>query len=306
MRVALLKEGSDEQLQFVSPTSRLIYERADALIGISAPANTRSLMTVDPARMALFQKSAEDLMATQMRRTEAGDFAWTAVQFPTEAAAQDAGMPLEDYAAFVYGACLLNEDDPVRAWGEQEAMQSRLIDWISPRRTVHITGPGTDLTVGVAGRTWINDEGRLNCPGGEIFTGPIEDQTEGAVQFSFPAYYAGREVTGVRLQFERGRVVSATADTGEDFLRAMLDMDEGARRLGEFAFGTNDGITQFTKNVLFDEKIGGTCHMALGRAYPETGGQNASALHWDMVCDLKEAEVTVDGELFSKGGQFVV
>jgi aminopeptidase len=184
--------------------------------------------------------------------------------------------------------------------------QQELIDWITPRNVVRITGPDTDLTVKIGGRTWINDEGTFNFPGGEIFTGPIEGATEGHIAFTFPAFLNGREVTGVRLTFKDGKVVQADADSGKDFLHAMLDMDEGARYLGEFAFGTNYGITRFTKNTLFDEKIGGTLHMALGRSYPDSGGQNMSALHWDMVFDLKEAEVTVDGETFSRNGEFVV
>lgn len=306
LQVGYLKEADNDQLVYRSPIMKVMMEQPDAAITVLAPANTRAMMSADPAKAATRQKAFEEFGEIVMRRTAEGTYKWTLAQLPTEAAAQDAQMSLEDYAQFVYRACLLEQDDPAAAWAGQVAMQQKLIDWITPRKTVHISGPGTDLTVGVAGRTWVNDEGKLNFPGGEIFTGPIENQTEGHIEFSFPAYLGGREVSGVRLVFEKGRVVEFSAQSGEDFLRAMLDMDEGARVLGEFAFGTNYGITEFTKNTLFDEKIGGTLHMALGRAYPDTGGTNISALHWDMVYDLQAAEVTVDGEPFSKNGQFQI
>jgi aminopeptidase len=182
-----------------------------------------------------------------------------------------------------------------------------LIEWLADKETVRITGPGTDLTVSVAGRTWINDLGHENFPGGEIFTGPVESATEGVIQFTFPAFLGGREVSGVRLVFREGAVVEAGASSDEAYLHQMLELDDGARRLGEFAFGSNYGIQRFTKNTLFDEKIGGTLHMALGRSYPETGGTNMSALHWDMVFDLRQGcEVTVDGQLFSRNGEFQI
>jgi len=300
----VLREATEEQLTFVSPSYRITFEQADARIVILAPSNTRALSGVDPDRMALAQKAREPVMETFMRRSAAGELRWTIAAYPTQAAAQDAGMSLHDYADFVYGAGLLDESDPVAAWQSLGERQQRLIDWLQDKETVHITGPGTDLNVSVAGRTWLNDDGHKNFPGGEIFTGPVEDSVNGTIEFTYPAYLPGREVSGVRLVFERGVVVEASARDGEDFLHRMLDMDEGARRLGEFAFGCNPGIQQFTKNTLFDEKIGGTLHMALGRAYPETGGTNLSALHWDMVYNLRNgAEVTVDGEVLSQNGE---
>ncbi|MBV9280657.1 MAG: aminopeptidase [Chloroflexi bacterium] len=300
----ILAEGSDEQLSFVPPFFTVLIERADATIAVLAPTNTRALSTLDPRRMALQQKSMEPLMDTFMRRSASGELRWTGGQFPTHAAAQDAGMSLREYEDFVYDAGLLNEPDPALAWKQLGERQARIIDWLKDRRMVHVTGPGTDLRVSVAGRTWENDDGHKNFPGGEVFTGPVEDSAQGVIQFTFPAYLAGREVSGVRLVFEAGRVVEATATGDEAFLHQMLDMDEGARRLGELAFGTNPGIQRFSKNTLFDEKIGGTLHMALGRSYPETGGRNVSALHWDMVYDLRDgAEVRVDDQLFSKNGE---
>jgi aminopeptidase len=306
LEVGFLNAAGDDQLAYISPLTRLMAEKVDVQIAVLAPSNTRARMSVDPARSAIRQKAVEPVMEIRMQRETEGTFKWTIAQFPTAAAAQDANMSLTEYEDFVYGACLINEPDPVGAWSALIARQQELIDWITPHDVVHITGPGTDLTLRVGGRTWINDEGKLNFPGGEIFTGPIEDATEGHIAFPFPGFLGGREVNGVCLTFKDGRVVDADATSGKDFLMAMLDMDEGARVLGEFAFGTNYGITRFTKNTLFDEKIGGTLHMALGRSIPMSGGTNVSALHWDMVFDLKEAEVTVDGEPFTVNGEFVV
>jgi aminopeptidase len=262
---------------------------------------------VDPAKMAIAARAAEPLLETMMRRTSDGSFKWTIAAYPTPAAAQDANMSLRAYEEFVFGAGLLHTPDPVAAWKELGARQQRLVDWITPRKEIHISGPGTDLRLSVEGRTWINDEGEKNFPGGEIFTAPVEDSVQGVIQFTFPAFHAGREVPGVRLVFEDGRVREATSKADQEFLDQMLSIDHGARRLGEFAFGTNMGIQTFTKNTLFDEKMGGTLHMALGKAYPECGGTNKSALHWDMVYDLRNGgEVTVDGELFSRNGEFQV
>ena len=303
----MLREASEAQLQFISPAVRTIIEEADVSIGILAPSNTRALAGIDPSRMAIQSKTMEPLLETYLRRAANGSLRWTAAQYPTEASAQDAGMSLREYEDFVYGAGLLDQPDPVQAWRSLGERQQRLIDYLKDKSTIHISGPGTDLRLSVAERTWMNDRGNENFPGGEVFTGPVEDSVEGLIEFTYPAYFRAREVTGVRLAFEHGAVVDASARSGADFLQEMLDMDEGARRLGEFAFGTNPGIQTFTKNTLFDEKIGGTLHMALGRSYPETGGTNVSALHWDMVYNLREgAEVRVDEELFSRNGEFCI
>jgi aminopeptidase len=302
-----MRVATEDQLRFVSPEARVLIENADCLIGISAPSNTRAMSSIDPSKMATRSKAMEPIGETVMRRTDEGKLRWVACAYPTQAGAQDAGMSLREYADFVYGAGLLDEPDPVAAWQKLSERQERIIEWLQGKGEIHITGPNTDLTLSVSGRTWINDDGDFNFPGGEIFTGPNEDSVNGHIQFSYPGFYAGREVGGIRLTFQDGKVVDASAATDEEFLEQMLNMDEGARRLGEFAFGTNPGIQKFTKNTLFDEKIGGTLHMALGRSYPETGGVNESALHWDIVFDLRQgSEVTVDGQPFSKDGVFQV
>jgi aminopeptidase len=215
-------------------------------------------------------------------------------------------MSLRDYREFVFGACLLDETDPVAAWQRLGERQQRLVDWLDGSEEIRITGPDTDLSVSVAGRTWLNDDGHKNFPGGEVFTSPVEDSAQGHVRFNFPALYGGREVTGVRLAFEQGRVTDASADMDETYLHEMLRL-EGAGRLGELAFGTNPGIQRFTRNILFDEKISGTMHMALGNSITEAGGTNISTLHWDMVLDLRRgSEVHVDGRLLLKDGVFQI
>lgn len=299
--------ATEDQLRYISPMTHVMFEQADARIGLLAPRNTRALSNVDPSRMAITSKASHPLQEMMLRRTAEGSFNWTIAAYPTNAAAQDAMMSLREYEAFVFGAGLLDRDDPVAAWREVGERQQRLIEWITPRQEIHIVGPGTDLQLSVAGRTWLNDDGRKNFPGGEIFTAPVDGSANGYIEFTYPAYYGGREVNGVRLVFRDGVVTDATARSDQPYLEQMLNMDDGARRLGEFAFGTNPGIRQFTKNTLFDEKMGGTLHMALGAAYPESGGTNVSSLHWDMVYDLRQgSEVTVDGELFSRNGEFQV
>jgi aminopeptidase len=303
----LLLRGSDEQLQYISPLERFIRTEADVVINVRAETNTRRLSAVDPARQSLYQSARRDLFETYMRRAAEGSLDWTLTLFPTDAYAQDADMETDAYTDFVLRACKLDRDDPVAAWLELKEDQQRLIDWLDGRKHVHLTGPDIDLTLSIEGRTWINSDGRRNFPSGEIFTGPVENSVNGTIRFSFPVVTAGRQIEDIRLRFEDGRVVDATAAKNEDYLIQMLDTDEGARYLGEFAFGTNFDITRFTKNILFDEKIGGTVHMAVGAGYPETGSTNKSAVHWDMICDLRQGGlVTVDGEPFLKDGTFVV
>ena len=303
----LLTNGSDDQLSYITPVETFARTQADVAINVLAETNTRRLSAVDPARQQVYRKARTQLFETFMARAGSGEADWTLTLFPTDAYAQDADMDTEAYADFVLAACKLDEPDPVAAWIAMRDEQQRLVDWLTPRKEVHLTGPDTDLTLSIAGRTWINSDGKRNFPSGEIFTGPVEDSVNGHIRFSFPVVTAGREITDIRLRFENGKAVDASAAKNEDFLIQSLDTDEGARYLGEFAFGTNFSITRFTKNILFDEKIGGTVHMALGAGYPETGSSNKSSIHWDMICDLREGgEVTVDGEPFAKGGKFLV
>ena len=299
--------ASDEQLEWVPPTAEWAAERADVRISIMAEANVRALERANPQKQARAQKARKGLMETSMRRSAVGEYRWALTLFPTHAHASQAGMALAEYEDFYYGACLATDDDPVTAWERQSDEVRRLAEWIEGKEEVRIEAAGTDIRLGVTGRHWIPCVGEHNMPDGEFFTGPLEDSAEGEVSFSFPATFGGREVAGVRFRFEAGKIVDASAERGEQFLHEMLDTDDGARRLGELGVGTNYGITTGSKEILLDEKIGGTVHMAIGMSYPETGGTNDSAVHWDMVCDLRQGgSITVDGTELQRDGKFVV
>ncbi len=302
-----LQVAGDGQIRYEDPLELFAVERLDVSIWVWGQDNTKALTGTDPAKQALLSQARKRRKARFLERAAAGELRWVGTQFPCHAAAQDAQMSLAQYERFVFGAGLLELDDPAAAWREISRRQQRLVDHLNQARQVRFTTPqGTDLTVGVEGRKWINCDGKENFPDGEVFTGPLEDATEGVVCYSFPAVHGGREVDGIRLRFNAGRVVDASAERGEEFLIAMLDQDEGARRLGEIALGTNYAVRQYTKNTLFDEKIGGTFHAALGAAYPETGATNQSGLHWDMVCDLRQGgKIDVDGKLVSENGRFL-
>jgi aminopeptidase len=285
----------------VPKITRSIYEGADAQISIKSPSNTRALANVDPSKQQALQRRNKPLSEIVLQKDR-----WVVTLFPTEALAQEAHMSLSEYEEFVFEAMGLNEEDPVGYWSEKSAEQERLRERLEAAREIRIVGPETDLTLAVEGRTFINSAGRRNMPCGEVFTGPIEDSANGTVYFGVPAAVAGREVSGARLRFEDGKVVEASAERGEEFLMSLLDADAGARYLGELGIGTNYGIRRPSANVLFDEKLGGTVHLAIGRSYAETGGKNESSVHTDLVCDLREGgELYADGELIQENGRFL-
>jgi aminopeptidase len=303
----LLKKGNDEQLDFVSPISEAEIELVDAIVSVWAESNTRALNSADPDRHRRLIAASRPLNRRRWERIGAGELAWCGVVFPTAAHAQDAEMSLDDYERFVFRACHVEEaDDALGHWhGVRDELQRRA-ERLDEARELRIAGPGTDLRLLVEGRRWQSADGRYNMPDGEVYTSPVETATEGEIAFSYPALSHGHEVEGIRLRFERGVVVEAEAARGGEYLQSLLDVDEGARRLGEVAFGLNYEIERFTNNTLFDEKIGGTMHVALGSAFEELGGRNRSALHWDLVCDLRaEGEVYTDGELVWQGGRFL-
>lgn len=303
---AFYRLASDEQLSFVSPINATIVEKIDVSFGIWADTNTKSLSNVDPRKQQLTSQARKPWLTRFLERAAKGELRWCGTQFPTTGSAQDAEMSTYDYADFVFRAGLLHLDDPIAAWQAISQRQQRLVDHLNKVSEIRVVGRDTDLRLGVQGRTWINCDGHENFPDGEVFTGPIEDGVDGTIRYSFPAVHGGREVHDIVLTFKAGRVVDARASKGQDFLIAMLDQDAGARTLGEFAIGTNFGIQKYTKNTLFDEKIGGTCHAAVGAAYPETGGKNQSGLHWDMVCDLRQAgcRIEADGQVILQEGKF--
>lgn len=305
LKTALL-QGTDEQLLQENPYKRLMVERSDAILTILSEENTRQFNSIDPARQSLLSKGQRELGAIRMQRIMEGRPGCLTL-FPTEAYTQDAEMSLEEFEAFVFHACLLDrEEDPADLWREVSREQQRIVGWLADKRELYVEAPGIDLRLSIEGRVFVNSDGKRNFPSGEVFTSPVEDSVEGHVQFSYPTTHNGRTVRGVRLRFERGRVVDYGAESGEDYLAAMLDLDDGACRLGEFAIGTNPGVTRVIGNTLFDEKIRGTCHMALGNSYPNAGGLNRSVIHWDIVTDMREGRITADGEVFYDRGEFVI
>lgn len=299
--------ASPEQLKHVPPPLELAVQTYDVRISVIAESNTKALTNVDSAKIVLHQQGRRELMKTFLRRAAAGELRWTLAPFPTNAFAQDAEMGLREYEDFLFAACLPDTEDPVGAWERFSQRQQKVVDWLQGKSEVHLKGPETDLRLRIDGRRFVNCDGHYNMPDGEVFTGPVEDSLEGQIYFTYPTIYRGREVTGVRLWFKRGRVVKASAEKNEEFLLKTLDTDAGSRFVGEFAIGTNQAITRFTREILFDEKIGGSCHLALGAGYPETGSKNESAIHWDMICDLRQGgEVWVDGQLLYQDGRFLI
>lgn len=304
---AYFKHASDKQLEWISPFADWMVDNADVRIAIGASTNTRELSGVAPERQMLRQTATGELMQRAMKRAADGDFRWVYTLYPTSAYASEAEMSLADYEDFYYGACLADGDDPLGAWKAASKECERLAEWIEGHEEVRVTAPGTDIKLGIAGRRFIPCDGEHNMPDGEFFTGPVEDSVEGEVSFHLPAVIGGREVSGVKLRFESGKVVDASAERGEEFLIKMLDTDAGARTLGELGIGTNFGIDRGTREVLLDEKIGGTVHMAVGASYPESGGTNESAVHTDLVCDLRlGGKLEVDGVVMQEDGRFVV
>jgi aminopeptidase len=300
------KYASDAQLDYLSPVSKMVIETFDASLNIWSEHNTHSLSGIDPLRMARVSRAGAPLMKTNMERTAKKEFRWCLTVHPTHAMAQDADMSLADYREFVYAAGMLNEDDPVAYWKKVGQEQQKLVDWLEGHDQVALKGSNVDLKMSIKERVFIPCDGKVNFPDGEIFTGPVEDSVEGWVRFKYPAIEHGQEVTDIQLWFEKGRVVKETASKNQELLTAQLNTDAGARSLGEFGIGTNYGITRFTKNMLFDEKMGGTIHLAAGAGYPESGSKNESGIHWDMLCDMNDAEILVDGDLFYKDGKPVI
>jgi aminopeptidase len=299
--------ASDSQLDFVPTFYKLAYDQFESRIRVHSATNTRGLTNIDPARVQRRGKATSVITEAQMRRGAAKEFKWVTTLYPTEAYAQDASMSLKEYEDFVFGAVHAEEADPIAFWKSVESKQQSAVDFMKGKNQVVLRGPNVDLTLSVKGRTFNNSFGTFNMPDGEIYTGPVEESVNGWVKFTYPANYGGVSVEGAELTFSNGRVEQAKAEKNLDYLMRMLESDNGSRFLGEFAIGTNFDINRFTGNILFDEKIGGSFHMALGAGYPETGSKNKSSIHWDMICDMrKDAEILVDGELFYKNGQFVI
>lgn len=301
-----LTYAKDTQLDFVPTFYKYAYDQFESRIRIHSAMNTRATTSLDPLKVQRRAKAISAITESQMRRGAEGVFKWVTTLYPTDGYAQDAGMSLQQYEDFVFGAVHAHEEDPIAYWNSTAAGQQKVIDWLAGKSQVVMRGPNVDLTLSILGRKFMNSVGLYNMPDGEIYTGPVEESVNGWVKFTYPAIYGGVAVEGAELTFLNGRVNQARAEKNQQYLIKMLESDAGSRYIGEFAIGTNFDINRFTGNILFDEKIGGTFHMALGAGYPETGSHNKSAIHWDMICDLRtDSEILVDGELFYKNGKFV-
>lgn len=303
---AKLKYSTDEQLQEENFIMKTTLERASVWLTAWGNRNTKVNSNIDAKKLQLSSKGAASWRKIYSEKMGNGSLRWCGTQYPTYADAQEASMSLSDYEEFVYGAGLLNSDDPVAEWKRISAEQERWVKYLDTKKELHIISEDTDIKVKVEGRKWINCDGKVNFPDGEIFTSPVEDSIDGYITFSFPGIYAGKEIEGIKLEVEKGKVVKATAKKGEELLKIILETDEGACRFGEVAIGTNYGIKKFTRNMLFDEKIGGTVHMAIGDSMPDAGGKNKSTIHWDMLCDMRNGgKIYADGELFYENGKFI-
>lgn len=301
-----LKYGSEKQLKSGNMIYESILSKADVWLTAWGNRNTRMLSRIDSNKLKIHQQGASVWRKIYSDRTGDGSLRWCGTQYPTYADAQEASMSMSEYEDFVYGAGLLDSEDPVSEWKKISKEQDRWVKYLDSKSSLHIVSEGTDIMIGINGRKWINCDGKQNFPDGEIFTSPLENNINGYITFSFPGIFAGRQIEGIKLEVKDGKVINATAKKGEELLKSLLETDEGSSFFGEVAIGTNYGIKDFTSNMLFDEKIGGTVHMAIGDSMPEAGGKNKSSLHWDMLCDMRNGgKIYADGELFYENGKFI-
>ncbi|ADD67533.1 peptidase M29 aminopeptidase II [Denitrovibrio acetiphilus DSM 12809] len=298
------KYATEKQLEFIPPSVMADAENITAQVYIDSTDNTKQLTNTDKSKVSLYAKSMRKVRDVLMDREEKGEFRWSLCPYPTQAMAQDAEMSLDEYTEFVFNACKLNEADPVAAWKEVDEFQNKVVDILTGTKEIRIEGKNTDITFNVEGRKWINCNGHHNMPDGEVFTSPVEDGVNGQIYFDLPTSYMGVEAGGITLKIDKGRIIEASAEKGDDFLQSVLDTDEGSRLIGEIAFGLNDNINKPTKNILFDEKIGRTIHMAVGASYPEAGGKNKSGIHWDMIKGMADGKVYADGVMIYSEGRF--
>jgi len=307
LKEILLKSGNDEQIKYVPDSTKKVYKTVDVMLSFFGGPNTRMLSNVNPEKLKLLAQGSSEITRIFFERTAKKELRWCVTMFPNQANAQEANMSISEYEDFVYGAGYIGSKDPTAEWKEIEKKQEAICKILDGKKNIRIVSRDTDLNMSVEGRKWVNCCGKVNFPDGEIFTGPVEDSVEGHIRFSFPGIYGGREIEDIQLTFEKGKVIKAVAAKGQELLEKLLETDEGARYVGEIAVGTNYSIEKFTKHMLFDEKIGGTVHLAIGRSMPESLGKNQSAIHWDMLCDMKKSgEIYTDGELIYKDGKFLI
>lgn len=299
------KYAQDHQLEYVNPIILDMIDKLDSYIVIYSSDNRKAMANVDPAKQAQAAKAQTEIQKRFTARLKQGWYAL--VPYPSASLAQEANMGTEEYEEFVYNACLVDKPNPVKRWKQLSKKQAKITKYLDAKKHIRYESSDVDFSAKVAGRKWINADGHLNMPDGEIFTSPIEDSVEGTIRFSYPGIFMGKEVEDISLTFEKGVVTKATAEKGQELLDHILGIDEGSKRLGEIAIGTNPGITKFTKNILFDEKLTGTIHCALGNGFEEAGGKNESAIHWDLLADMtKDGKIFADDELFYKNGKFLM
>jgi aminopeptidase len=307
LKEILLKGGSEEQIKYVPDSVKKAFKTVDVLLSLFGGANTRMLSNVAPEKLKLEAQGFSEITRIFFERVAKKELRWCGTMFPNQADAQEANMSISDYEDFVYGASYIDSKDTIAEWKEIEKKQEGICKILNGKKHLRIVSKDTDLKMSIEGRKWVNCCGKANFPDGEVFTGPVEDSVEGHIRFSFPGIYGGREIEDIQLTFERGKVVKATAAKGQELLEQILETDKGARYVGEIAAGTNYNIKKFTRHMLFDEKIGGTVHLAIGRSIPESLGKNQSGIHWDMLCDMKKGgEIFADGELVYKDGKFLI
>lgn len=301
-----IQEAASHQLEYVNPSYVNMMETYDAYLVIRAPFNVREDQNNDAGKTGRRQKALNGVNQVYSERIADRSLKRCLCQFPTQASAQEAGMSLEEYEMFVYGACHLFAENPADEWLKVRAQQQHIVDYLNRCDLVRYKNCTSDISFSVKNRIWINSDGRSNMPSGEVFTGPIENSVNGYIYFNFPTVYMGHEVEGVTLFVENGYVTKWDAEKGKDFLDEIFKID-GSRYFGEVAVGTNYNIQRTTKNILFDEKIGGSVHMAVGQSYKQTGGQNISPIHWDLITDMKNGgEIFADGQLIYKDGMFII
>lgn len=301
-----LKFGTHEQLSKQNLLMEAIVDKADVLITTWGGRNTKINAHIDSEKIKSKILADKAWRSAFSEKTGKGTLRWIGTQFPTHSDAQEANMSLSDYEDFVYNAGLITTDNPFEEWKNISKKQEQWVQYLDTKKELHIVSKDTDITLSIDGRKWINCDGHCNFPDGEIFTSPVEDAVNGEISFTFPGIYAGKEIEGIRLEVKNGVIQKATAKKGEDLLNTLLSTDEGACRFGEVAIGTNYGIKQFTRNMLFDEKIGGTIHMALGDSMQKARGKNVSSIHWDMLCDMRDqGKIFADEELFYENGELI-
>ena len=302
-----IKFANDEQLSYIDEMSKLEVEKADVMIFIGAPNNVKNMANADPKKLAKRSKATHPILSRRLERSAKNQMRWVIADYPTNALAQEASMSLEEYSEFLINSCYLDLDNPVKKWEEIDKEQKRIAEILNKTSKIRFVGERTDVTFSTAGRKWVPCSGNMNFPDGEIFTSPVEDSANGTIYFDFPQNYHGSCAKEVFIELKDGKVVEAKAEFGNEFLQSMLNTDQGAKFVGEIAIGTNERIQNVTGNILFDEKIGGSIHVAFGASYPEAGGKNQSGLHWDMIKNMKNSgKIYADDKLIYENGKFII